>query len=90
MAQNARFLDMGRVVGADPTGKTDTVYAHFEGTDYDGPEPFAVAIKGAMFDDVNISREPGTEFWAEISAGASQPSQVNPRLLSETEVMEDL
>lgn len=89
MLDAKRFLDIGTIVGADPTGETDTVYAHFEGTDYEGPEPFAVPINGAQFDEANISRNPGTEFWAEINDGSTDPSQVEPQVLPDSVIAEE-
>lgn len=80
-----RFLDMGRVVGFDSSGKTDVVYAHFEGTDYSGWEPFPVPIVGTELDAAGISRTIGTEFWAEINDGATQPDEVMPVVVNDTE-----
>lgn len=88
MPKSERFLDMGTVVGADPSGRTDVVYAYFEGTDYDGWEPFPVAIDGIKLDNAGVPREPGTEFWAEINDGATSPDQVGPRVVSDAELLE--
>lgn len=77
---------MGRIIGAHPTNP-NVVFAHFDDARDSFPEPFPVALGRDMLEGAGVEVSVGSEFWAEITDGARSADEVNPRVLTEAELL---